>query len=120
MLLFDHIVRYWFGLDLPIAELLRANHTLFSEESGEVALSVLAHAQPPNNRSGITQARKYWFLTAARYKALRVAEAVPRVKKARVIGNILLHLYSDHCTLAFSPIVLLESYFPDVKNKINR
>ena len=41
MFMFDHLLRYWIRLGLPIVDLFKWNHTIFSEESGEIALSVL-------------------------------------------------------------------------------
>ena len=39
---FTLMLRYWTHHELPIMTLLRSNHTLFSEEAGEIALSVLS------------------------------------------------------------------------------
>src|SRR5215470_15616460 len=44
---------------LPIIDLLRLNHTMFSEESGEIALSALAASQPLSTRANIEQTRQY-------------------------------------------------------------
>ena len=74
---------------VPVADLLSANHTVFSEESGEIALSVLAHSQPVNVRADLKVTRAYWLLTRQRYLALRSGEDLPRVKKSRVVGIIL-------------------------------
>ena len=60
MFMFDHLLRYWIRLGLPI-------HTIFSEESGEIALSVLSHSQPPTKRSELKNAQDYWILTRQRY-----------------------------------------------------
>ena len=46
MFMFDHLLRYWIRFGLPIVGLFKWNHTIFSEESGEIALSVLSHSQP--------------------------------------------------------------------------
>src|SRR5215467_10875270 len=59
----------------------------FSEESGEIALSVLVHSQPPNTHTGLTTTRNYWQLTHQRYTALRSGLDLPRHKKHRVIGT---------------------------------
>ena len=59
MFLFDHLLRYWLRMGLPIMEPFNLNHTIFSEESGEVALSVLAHSQPPTNRADLNMTRKH-------------------------------------------------------------
>jgi hypothetical protein len=94
MLVFHHLLRYWIKMELPVMELLRVNHTIFSEESGEIALSVLVHSQPPSNRAQIDQTRKYWHLTHQRYLALRSGEDLPRVKKHRIVGNT--HPFTHH------------------------
>jgi hypothetical protein len=86
MLMFDHVLRYWIRLGLPIVELFEWNHTIFSEESGEVALSVLAHSQPPTNRSDLKSTQDYWLLTKQKYMANREGEELPRHKKHRVAG----------------------------------
>ena len=40
MFMFDHLLRYWIRLGLPIMELFNWNHTIFLEESGEVVCLV--------------------------------------------------------------------------------
>ena len=83
------MVTKWFSLGLPVSELLAANHTVFPEESSEIALSVLTHAQPVNARSDLKVTRAYWHMTKKRYEALRSEDSVPRFKKSRVVGMIL-------------------------------
>ena len=64
------------------------NHTLFSEESGEVALNVLSHSQPPSHVSDLKQTQKYWLMTKHRYSALHGGDfKLPRFKKHRVVGS---------------------------------
>ena len=82
MLCFSHLLRYWMTCDLPVANLLKANHTVFSEESGEIALSVLVHSQPASGRTDIKETRKYWHLTRQRYLALRHGADLPQNEKA--------------------------------------
>ena len=89
MMIFDHLLRYWLQHGLPIVDLFIWNHTAFSEESGEVALSVLAHSQPPTNRSELNNTRDYWILTRQRYIATRRDQDLPRLKKYRVAGTYL-------------------------------
>ena len=86
MLVFDHLLRYWFSLGLPIVDLFKWNHTIFSEESGEVALSVLSHSQPSMNRSQLPNTQDYWLLTRQRYLAAQQNQDLPRIKKHRVAG----------------------------------
>ena len=77
---------------------------MFSEESGEIALSVLAHFQPLNTRADLKVTRAYWHLSHERYLALRSGEDLPRVKKYRVVGMTLSSLSSLS--------VLLDSLWP--------
>ena len=86
MLVFDHLLRYWFSIGLPIVDLFKWNHTIFSEESGEVALSVLSHSQPSMNRSQLPNTQDYWLLTRQRYLAAQQNQDLPRIKKHRVAG----------------------------------
>ena len=60
MFVFALLLRYWEENGLPIMDLLRANHTLFSEESGEIALSVLARGTPPSSRADLLQVQHHW------------------------------------------------------------
>ena len=94
MFVFDQLLRYWVRLGLPIIDLFKWNHTFFSEESGEVALSVLVHSQPPANRSELKNTQDYWMLTRQRYIAARQGQELPRHKKHRVAG-ITLSYYSS-------------------------
>ena len=87
MLVCRLLMQHWIKEDLPVAQLLQANHTVFSEESGEIALSVLVHSQPPNTHTELTTTRNYWQLTHQRYTALRSGLDLPRHKKHRVIGT---------------------------------
>ena len=81
MLIFHAVVTKWFSLGLPVSELMAANHTVFSEESGEIALSVLTHAQPVNNRTDIKQKSGLAY-DEERYEALRVEDTLPRFKNS--------------------------------------
>lgn len=84
---FALLLRYWIKNDMPIMQLLRANHTVFSEESGEVALSVLSNAQPPSTKSTFESTRHYWQMVRMRYEALRRGDDLPRFKKHRLISK---------------------------------
>jgi len=77
---FTMMLRYWNLHQLPIITLLQANHTLFSEESGEIALSCLA-SQPTNNRTKIEQTRKAWQLIRTRYIRHKSVDGSVRTKK---------------------------------------
>src|SRR5215467_11348666 len=99
-------------LDVPIADLLRVNHTVFSGESGEIALSVLAFSQPPNARPDLKVTRNYWHMTRERYYSLRSGDDLPRIKKHRVVG---MYIYFssldcvdfDDCTVMLSSLLSL-------------
>jgi len=87
---FTMMLRYWNLHQLPIITLLQANHTLFSEESGEIALSVLATSQPTNNRTKIEQARKAWQLIRTRYIHQKSLDgSVMTKKKHRILSKCL-------------------------------
>ena len=55
MLVASLLMSYWREHNLPVMELLMRNHTAFSEESGEIALSVLARGTPPQSRADLQQ-----------------------------------------------------------------
>ena len=89
MFMFDHLICHWTRLGLPIMELFNWNHTIFSEGSGEIALSVLSHSQPETKRSDLKNTQDYWLLTRDRYLAVRQGQDLPRHKKHRVAGTCL-------------------------------
>ena len=68
-------------------DLLRQNHTIFSEESGEIALSVLVQSQPPSTRVDLEATRQQWQLVGSRYKTRMVHNLQSGVRH-RVIGNL--------------------------------
>jgi hypothetical protein len=55
------ILEYWEEQKLPIFDMHRSNVTFFSEESGEIALSVLALSFPSNQKGSLDEARRYIF-----------------------------------------------------------
>ena len=77
-------IKYWAQQQLPIIKLLRTNHTLFSEESGEIALSVLATSLATSSRSKFDQVRKAWQFVRTRFE---YHATVPRNKKHRILGK---------------------------------
>ena len=87
------INRYWSYHHLPIMQLLQANHTLFSEESGEIALSVLATSQPTSNRAKYEQVRKDWQLVRARSDLHGSADESFNLKKKRRMLSILFFIF---------------------------
>src|SRR3569623_550090 len=62
---------YWERSGLPIATLLNRAHTMFSEESGEVALSVLSSTIPSQSRTDFNSAQQAWRLCKLNYQQLR-------------------------------------------------
>ena len=106
MFMFDHLLRYWIRLDLPIIQLFKWNHTIFSEESGEIALSVLANSQPPSKRSELKNVQDYWILTRQRYLAVRQGQDLPRHKKHRVAGTSSSYYFSTIITLYSLTMIL--------------
>jgi len=82
---FTSTLPYWTLHKLPIIKVLQANHTLFSEETGEIALSVLSTSQPINNRTKIEQGRKAWQFVRTRYNLHKsVNGLLDREKKHRI------------------------------------
>lgn len=55
------ILEYWEEHKLPIFDMHRSNVTFFSEESGEIALSVLALSFPSNQKGSLDETRRYLF-----------------------------------------------------------
>ena len=79
--------RYWTYHKLPIMTLLQANHTLFSEESGEIALSALATSQPTSNRAKYEQVRKDWQLVRSRFDLHSIDKSSNLKKKRRILSK---------------------------------
>ena len=69
MYCYELMLRYWENKKLPIIDLLRLNNTMFSEESGEIALSALATSQPLSTRANIEQTRQYWQMVKMKYES---------------------------------------------------
>lgn len=53
------ILEYWEEQNLPIFDLHKDNITFFSEESGEIGLSVLALSFPSNQKGTLDETRRY-------------------------------------------------------------
>ena len=83
------MTRYWTYHKLPIMTLLQANHTLFSEESGEIALSALATSQHTSNRAKYHQVRKDWQLVRSRFNLHSIDKSSTLKKKHRTLSNFL-------------------------------
>jgi hypothetical protein len=74
-------LRYWAHHQLPVIKLLETNHTIFSEESGEIALSVLATSQATSSRSKLDQVRKAWQFVRTRFEYHDSIDGLARNKK---------------------------------------
>lgn len=90
MYVFIGMVEHWSLNNLPIFELLRRSPTFFSEESGEIALSVLTRSRPQNIRADYEQTRRAWLLVKHLHSAAHDADAdlnrPPKSKSFRLIG----------------------------------
>ena len=92
MFVFALLLRYWEENRLPIAALMKENHTVFSEESGEIALSVLARGTPATSRADIQQVRHYWRMVKMNYDfhSEMNQHGLPRERKHRLVRKLLL------------------------------
>jgi hypothetical protein len=83
---------YWRAKQLPMCDLLTANHTIFSEESGEIALSLLASSQPASTRGSLIDTQRQWQLVHVRSRSCRSRSAQPvrQPKKVRILGKYFL------------------------------
>ena len=88
------LLQYWEANQLPIMELLRHNHTLFSEESGEIALGVLTEYQPPNTQANLEVTRQYWQLLRMRYEQLHGDDGGERKRRRRTLSTYFSLFYS--------------------------
>ena len=90
MFVFFGLLEYWQAKQLPIFELFRRSPTFFSEESGELGLSLLTRSRPASMRCDYEQTRKAWLLVKEMYTASSDAHKdskMPEQKKAfRTIG----------------------------------
>ena len=70
------------------------DHQHFSEESGELDLSLLTRSRPVNMRCDYEQTRKSWLLVKQMYTASRESQkdsqATENKKSFRTIGNYLI------------------------------
>ena len=63
---------HWCAIDenqLPVYQLMQQNHAVFSEESGEIALSLLARGTPESSRAQLQQVQQHWQLLKMQYNA---------------------------------------------------
>ena len=97
--MFYGLLEYWESKGLLIFHLFKASPTFFSEESGEIARSLLTRSMRQNMRCDYEQTRKSWlFSKQMSSSSLDASEDLkrPDVKKSfRVIGKFLVYTYSD-------------------------
>jgi hypothetical protein len=92
MFIFFGLLDYWEKNDLPVFRLFSHCPTWFSEESGEIAISVLARSLPSNMKCHYEQTRKAWLLTKQMYSASAHADGDLKrpapAKSHRYVGNV--------------------------------
>ena len=101
MYMFYGLLEYWESKGLPISHLFKASPTFFSEESGEIALSLLTRSRPQSMSCDYEQTRKSWLFSKLSSSSLDATEDLkrPDVEKSfRVIGKFLVSIYSDDCS----------------------
>ena len=98
MFIFFGLVEYWEQNGLPIARIFRESPTFLSEESGELAISLLSRSRPANLRCDYENTRKSWLLVkqmnSAASDGQKDAKRPESKKSHRTIGySSLLNLY---------------------------
>ena len=81
LFIFFGLLEYWQSNGLPIFDLFRMSPTFFSEESGELGLSLLTRSRPANMRCDYEQTRKSWLLVKQMYAASREPRKDSKAKK---------------------------------------
>ena len=87
MFFFHLMTMVWSSDSHVIMDLFRQNHTIWSEEAGEIALSRLANSQPSNTRSSIKDTRQQWQAIGRKSSD---STALPPKSKFRFIGRFLI------------------------------
>jgi len=91
---------YWIRTKSPISTYLHLNHTIFSEECGEIALSMLANLQPSSTRGSLLETQKCWQLVKLKFDDVpsRLGGSAGRtpLKKYRLVGTVRLPCVSLH------------------------
>ena len=84
-------VTHWANEGALIIDILHQYHTQFSEESGEIALSLLTHSLPASRRGNINETRKAWQFIGDKFRRKGAIQEElkleSRKKKHRVIGT---------------------------------
>ena len=82
------LLKYWEDTGLPIFDLFKSSPTFFSEESGEIALSLLTRTRPANMRCDYKQTRKSWLASKQMSAATHDADIeLNRSEKSKAISN---------------------------------
>src|SRR5215475_13521611 len=102
MYCYEWMLRDWEKKKLPIIELLRLNHTMFSEESGEIALSALTTSQPLSTRADIEQTRQHWQIVKMKYESLHADQQLPHQKRYRFLSKFSLKRKRYHMINSYS------------------
>ena len=98
MFMFFGLVEYWEEHGLPMTRILRESPTFLSEESGELAISMLSRSRPINLRCDYESTRKSWLLVkqmnSATSDGRKDTKRHERKKSHRTIGTTsLLSIY---------------------------
>ena len=92
LVVFYSLLRYWEANNLPVFHLFKKAPAFFSEESGEIALSLLTRTRPSNVRADFEQTRKSWRHVKMRYEATHEGaedtHTKPLIKKYRTIRTL--------------------------------
>ena len=73
------MLEYWSAKQLPVMAMMKQNPTFFSEESGEIAISMLVNMQPLGTGANIEVARRYWQCLHLRERTFSVLDT-PRTR----------------------------------------
>jgi len=76
MYCYELMLRYWENKKL-----------MFSEESGEIALSALTTSQPLSTRADIEQTRQHWQIVKMKYESLHADQQLPHQKRYRFLSK---------------------------------
>jgi len=79
-----HHVDYWESHNLPVFNLFSQNVTFFSEESGEIAISILAQSLPTNHSGDLKDTQRYCHITALMWSCSKWKEAKLRGHEAKL------------------------------------
>ena len=88
------LMEYWRHFDLPMSNLMMENPTIFSEETGELGLSILVQSLPRNHDGDYEQTRRHWQQAKLRGEETRSQKTDfklnPANKRYRMISTSLI------------------------------